>query len=438
MNSHPTSSLLSGKITDLAFGGEGILRQEGCVVFVPFVVPGDEITCQLVQKKKSFVRANLIEVQVPSSDRIKPLCPHFGLCGGCQLQHLNYQAQLEAKQKWVQDALIRIGGMNVSVNPIHPAVQQWAYRRHIHLKLRPKNHTFEAGYITTDHHSLLQIQECPIFLSSKELLLKEIQEFVGKIPSNGSEEGKLTLLKQDQGQFFLHFHFKYLPSNIEELIQQAASQHSHWQSITVSSMNKTITVGEKYAQVIIEGILFQYSARAFMQNHPEQSLNIYTQILNIADQTKPQHILDLYCGIGISSLLLAKRNYSVTGVELNREAIQLAKQNAKENTIKKAKFLQGDVKDLLPSLIKQNNDFVIINPPREGLYPEVVDTLVNSPVKNLIYISCMPSTLARDLKKLSQKYEVVSCQPYDMFPQTAHVETVIHLRPHSFKQASIS
>lgn len=423
----PDLPLLSGTITDLAFGGEGILRHENRVIFVPFTAPGDEITCQLTQQKKNFARADYVDITKPSPERIPPLCPYFGTCGGCQLQHVNYPTQLKEKHKWVHDSLKRIGELNVEVNFTIPASQQWAYRRHIHLTLRSKNHFFEAGYIATDHRSLLSIQHCPIFLPLEETLLTEVHSFVQQISSKGNEEGKLTLLKQPHDKFFLHFHFKYLPQNIEELIKETASQRPQWQTIVVSSIHKTLVFGQKYAQTVIEGLEFCYSARAFMQNHPEQSVNIYKQILSIVEKSRPQHILDLYCGIGISSLLLVKKGYTVTGVELNREAFQLAKLNAKNNQLSQATFIEADVKEVLPALLKKH-DCVIINPPREGLDPEVIETLLKSPVKELIYISCMPSTLARDLKKLSEKYQIITCQPYDMFPQTAHVETLVYLK----------
>ena len=423
-----SEEVYTGEITDLAFGGEGVLRKDGMVTFVPFTAVGDVIKCQITQKKSSFAKGILTEIIKPSPTRVKAPCPYFGTCGGCQLQHISYTEQLEQKRKWVEDALKRIGHLSFPVNPVVAATQQWTYRRHIHLSLRPYEGVFQAGYTAIDNKTLLPIMQCQIFLPPDNEIFAQIHKTVAKISSHGNQEGKITILKQGDNTFLLCFHFKHLPQNIVKVIENAMSHFSNWTTVVISTLHKTLEFGPKPPPTDVLGLKIAYSPRAFMQNHPEQSANIYQELQRISQHIKPRKIIDLYCGIGISSILLAKDGSSVIGVEYNREAIQLAKQNAKNNNIFKIKFVQGDVNLLLKDLLKHEKpDLVIVNPPREGLDKTVVEALMKYPPKHILYISCMPSTLARDLNGLSNHYKIQSCQPYDMFPQTAHIETLVHL-----------
>src|SRR5262245_35669674 len=157
-----------GDVQSLAFGGQGILKHEGFVIFVPFTASGERVSCQITQRKKNFAHAELLAIERPSPNRITPACPSFGTCGGCQLQHLDYQTQLEHKRQWVENSLKRIGQLELSIPPVVPAQLQWAYRRHISLNLRPMQKGFAAGYIAVDQKSLLPVHQCPIFIPSED------------------------------------------------------------------------------------------------------------------------------------------------------------------------------------------------------------------------------------------------------------------------------
>lgn len=420
---------LKGLITSLAFGGEGIVRNEGFVIFIPFALPGDYVAYRILEKKKNFARGELIEVITKSPQRIDPLCPYFGICGGCQFQNLTYEGQLTYKRQFVEDALKRIGGLTFSeVLPVIPS-KSWAYRRHVQLTLLPKDNFFQAGYYSLDNSTLVPISQCPIFEKQENEIFKIIQEFTGRLSSEDNDKARLTLLKQEE-KYILEFAFKKLPTNASTLTEEFLNKYPVWKGVILTEPGKILKFGRPQPSLVIEDLHFDFSLGAFIQNHPEQSLNIYRMIRDLAEGSSPKSILDLYCGIGISSLLLAKKGFKVTGVEWNKEAIEMAIDNGKKNGLQQAVFIQADVKKALKEALKKAKpEFILVNPPRVGMDKSVLEGLLTSHAKEIIYVSCMPSTLARDLSILcKEKYAILTIQPFDMFPQTSHIETLVHLR----------
>lgn len=420
----------TGEVTGLAFGGEGIIRQDRLVVFVPFTAPGDVVSYRITKKKKNFASGALLNIATPSPLRIAPRCPYFGTCGGCQLQHLDYKAQLDYKQQCVADSVQRIGHLSPeTVAPAVAAKQQWAYRRHVTFQLIASVDSFKMGYIAADNTSLLEVSSCPIFVEPGNPIVEDMRSLISQLKGTDGNNGRVTVLKLDNEGYAFHFQFERLPEGCEPLFEQALKRYPTWQGIVVTTPKKTLVFGTVAPTLAIDNLIFTFSPRAFIQNHPEQSLNIYRSIRDIAMAAGARKVVDLYCGIGISSLLLAKQGMEVVGVEYNKEAIALANGNAIKNGIGTATFVQADVKRVIRDLLKKNRpDLIVVNPPRTGMDPAVVQALADSGAREIIYISCMPSTLARDLAVLcKEKYRLASCQPYDMFPQTAHVETVVRL-----------
>lgn len=422
MNAH-----ITGTITGIAFGGAGILKHEGLVVFVPYTAVGDIVNVKLVKMSKNFAHGELINILQSSPDRTAPPCPYFGTCGGCQFQHLRYPAQLVHKKEVVEESLKRIGGLPpFPVEPAAPSALQWAYRRHIRLSLRYEEGKFSAGYISIAH-TLLNVSACPIFSKDGRVLI-ELQNIAAKLFSPISQEGNATLLKEESGEGYLcvlRFE-KQLPVNFDEVIPSAIRAWPLWKGIMGIAGGKTKAFGAQTASMTLDGLILTYSPNAFIQSHPEQSKAIYRDICRLVHNAKARKVLDLYCGIGITSLLLAKSGVETLGIEENAEAIKLARANAKANQITNAQFIQGDAGKELP-FFKQA-DLFIVNPPRIGLDQKVIAAIGKVRPKRLIYISCMPPTLARDLKKLTPfGYSISSCKPYDMFPQTSHVETLVEL-----------
>ena len=421
--------IIEGEIETIAFGGEGILRYRGFVVFVPFAAIGDRISCRITETKRSFAKGTLIDLKYASRYRAQPPCPYFGTCGGCQLQHLKEEAQLKYKLSAVTDSLKRIGHLSIPPLQIIPASSNWAYRRHITLHLKPKEEGFEAGYIGQDNHSLIVIQTCPIFNEPHDPIIKQLQYLVRHLSNPSQQEGRVTLLKNQRDQFILSFQLEDKSESNLKIFQDALQQSPYLAGIIVQTPHEKICLGDPYCEQKLEGLTFRFSPQTFIQNHLEQSTNIYRQICDLAGRTFQHHILDLYCGFGITTLLLANRGHLITGIEVKGEAIKCAQENAAFNHLKNAHFMQGDVEKVIPRWLKTHQpSLIIVNPPRQGLSKGVLQTLVKTQADSLIYVSCMPTTLARDLNVLCQYYQLQEGCVYDMFPQTAHVETLVYLK----------
>lgn len=426
--------IVFGEISALAFGGQGILRHEGLVIFVPFTAPGDQVKVQITHKRKSFAEAVLVELIAPGRERRPAPCPYFGICGGCQIQQLNEKEQLRQKRQFVIDALQRIGKLRLPDKiPIIPATS-WAYRRHIKLTLALNAGVYEAGYVRWDLTGVVSINQCPIFLDATNPLLRDVQQLVSQLTPALGEGAHLTIIKSTASQYVLAFEFPdRLPSNLEEVLKRWLQTHAEIAGALVQGDESLSTYGHTFGAFEVEGLQIVFSPLAFVQCHPEQSLNVYQEIARLAKGCGAKSVLDLYCGIGITSLLLARIGCAVTGVEGHPEAVQMAISNAKKNAISEARFVRADVARVLPSLLQQTApDLVVLNPPRTGLDPKTRASLLEKPPQNLIYISCMPATLARDLSALCEHgFTITSCQVYDMFPQTTHVETVVFLQKKS-------
>jgi 23S rRNA (uracil1939-C5)-methyltransferase len=426
------NAIYTGVVEGLAYGGLGIVRHSGLVVFIPFSAPGDTVSFKIIKKKRSYAEGQIVEIIEASPLRIVPKCSHFRVCGGCQLQHLSYPTQLAHKQQVVADALERIGGIHgFPVLPVIPTEDIWAYRRHISLNSRSEDGKgYDIGYIAADHSSFLPINECPIFSEEKDRIFLHLRDVFARLNTSQEGEGRGILIKQEGGSFLGYFFFSVIPSNAEEIFAVLLQKSSLFRGVILASPETNHHLGETSAHLSVEGLVIQFTPKSFVQNHPGQSLAIYRQLIQIVQECEAKKIIDLYCGIGISSLLLARTGCEVTGVENNKEAVKNAVQNARQNDIGSVRFIEADAGRVLERLlVERKPDLVIVNPPRIGLDPRVVNALVLHGPRTIVYISCKPSTLARDLRLLCHKrYQLTSCQPYDMFPQTGHVETVAVLQ----------
>lgn len=428
------NEIIEGKISDIAFGGKGVLRHKECVIFIPYTAIGDTIQCKITKIKTNFAEAEILKIIDSSHLRRNPECPYFRKCGGCQFQHLEYSSQLQVKEKILRDAFGRIGKIpNTAIEKIIPSPVEWFYRRHIslHFSINP---VCTLGFIGTDNQNIVEIDECPLF--EKNEVIYKVKEIIKKIKTSTQIKGKVTIAKAKENCYVLHFHFAHLPEHFLKFMQQTLKDNL-FQGIIASSKNKRVSVGNTELSFFIDSYHFTYSPIAFIQNHPEQSAMIYRKICQKVEKAKVEKVLDLYCGIGITGTMISamgvSMGVSLIGVESSEEAIQLAQLNAKRNKVE-AKYIRADVAEVIDQLlIEEKPEMILLNPPREGLSPKVVKAILSNPPEQILYTSCMPATLARDLKILMQRYEMIECQPFDMFPQTTHLETLVHLcRRHEF------
>lgn len=431
-----TIDYVEGTITALSFGGEGILRREGYVLFVPFTAVGDEVRVRITERKKRFGRAVLEELKKPSPLRIAPRCPCFGTCGGCQLQHLSPQDQLEAKVAWLQDALKRIGHLPWELHPhAFAAKESWYYRRHIRLTLHPKSFETGAegyllGYQRAETGVFVPIQQCALFLPQDDPLFMRLQQLLNTLQPAGPEKAALSLMKLDENRLFCHYLFP-------KKLSTAAFQHllQNWQcddrlvGLSIDTPLGRKELGYTTGRFEFEGLKIQYSPYAFVQTHPTQSALLYTEVQKAIHRLAPRTLLDLYCGIGVTSLIGAREGARVIGIESNPTAIFCANQNRVHNNLNAVEFICADAADILSNQLRTRSpDLVLINPPRTGLSPKVSDALLKHPPRALLYISCMPPTMARDLAPFANLgFKPTDCAVIDLFPQTTHMETLLVL-----------
>jgi len=361
------------KIEDIAFGGKGVGREQGKAVFVPYTIDGELVSAEIVREKTQFANAELVEVKENSPDRVTPECPYFGNCGGCAYQHIDYQHQLEIKWRQVRNVLQRIGKLqNVPMRPIIPSLKQYAYRNRITVHVQDGM----IGFFRRDSHRLIDIQRCPISCD-------EVNRALTDLRGRGPRDGHYTL--------------------------RASARR-----------------------------------RVFSQTNDEVADTLRDLIVDLVPPNQDL-LVDAYCGSGFFAKALLNNFKRVVGIDWDRFAIAAAKENATENET----YIAGDVEEELekigaihpnrPGLDDIDNGrlrsiaptTVIVDPPAIGLSENVRRAILDLTPTTLIYVSCNPATLARDLKELQEKFTIHSVTTLDMFPQTAEIEAVAHLKVQS-------
>lgn len=441
-------------ITDINNEGEGVVRvgDERFVLFVPDALPGEEVTCRVTRVKKNYGTAKALERHNDSPDRTPPRCPHFGRCGGCQLQHMNYDAQLRLKTKTVIDALTRIGGIEKPpVENCVPSPSQWGYRNKASLPVQNfARGGFIAGFYKPRSHDIVPFETCPVLLPKLEVNIKTVLSYLQKTNLTNFIRHIIFRTAQftDESLCGVVGSRNLRKTEIEELKKLAAKNSS---LINGLIYNKNISEGNFIwgdefttlygASVMKEAIgdfKYTFEISSFFQINSAQTQNLYKQAAELALEGSPQNILELYSGVGSLTAYLAKGAKSVTAVESWEPAAKYMKENAAQNNLSNITPHSGRAEDIAAALAENKYDAVVLDPPRTGCQPEVIDAIVKISPKRIVYVSCNPATLARDIKPLTANgYELTSAQPFDMFPQTGHVETVCQLSREQFTKVSL-
>lgn len=423
------------KIERLGIYGEGVGRFEGFTLFVDGALPGELVSARVIEKRKTFGRAQVIKRLVNSSYRVEPPCSLFGRCGGCQLMHLEYSEQLQAKRERVIDAIERIGKLHVEVLPCLPSPSFLGYRNKIQM---PVDKNLELGLYARNSHQIVPVVNCKIHCSLGEKSLGQIQTLLSKSSPKKIGGLKHLLIKtavntQEVLVVLVTENFELLPDLAEEIFHGVKEVKGVVQSINPNLGNAVLgsefhtLIGQSTIKERLCGLEFCISPASFFQVNPEQAELLYEKVLEYAQLEGKEVVLDAYCGVGTLSLIFAKRTASVIGIECVADAICDAQNNAKRNQIDNVTFLCGKAEEVIPTL--ETIDVAILNPPRKGCDPALLNTLISRRTKRILYVSCDPATLARDLQLLSEGgYQINSVQPVDMFPQTIHVECVVSLQ----------
>lgn len=435
-------------LVDIANGGDCIGRYQGLAVFVPGGVPGERISARVIEKKKSYARAELLEVIKEVKTRVNPECPVFGACGGCQLQHIDYKEQLKYKEKMVRDLLERVAKLDeVNVQPTIGAEYPFAYRNKAQFPLtRNQEGNIVTGFFKRGTHQVVAHNDChiqhPLINKIADKTLEILNKFNISVYDEKMHKGLLRHLLvrvgvcTNQGLLTIITSRSSLPYQNEisdEIMKEIPEIVGVIQNInrekTNVIMGKKIKLlaGQDHYIDYIGNIKYAVTYRSFFQVNTLQTKILYDTIHQFANLTGQEVIVDAYCGIGSISLYLAKEAKKVIGIEVISEAIEDAEKNVDLNGINNCSFITGSVEKELPLLLKKGirPDLVIFDPPRKGLDQDVIKSVLKVKPTKLIYVSCNPATLARDIGLFKDEYLVKKVQPVDMFPNTYHVESVV-------------
>lgn len=423
------NSEYTARITSLSSDGSGVCRIDGFTVFVPYTAVGDEARFVIEKLKPRFAIARLIEVSEPSPDRIAPDCEAFGKCGGCQLRHINYNAELSAKRGIIENAMRRIGGFNnFTLDGITGADNTCFYRNKtvFHVAYNP----VLCGFYEQQSHNIIPVYNCAIGIAENKEILNAVMEYIRESGDNAIDS-VFTRKSFSSGEIMVLLSLKRTLADADNVVKKLRGTNHNITSIIAEKNKKNKTLyGNSYITDKLCGIEFAISPDSFFQVNPVQTEKLYAKALEYAAMTKNDTVMDIYCGIGTISLCAAKKAKRVTGVEIVKKAILDAKHNAERNNIQNVMFYAESAEKIVPILINDGErpDIVILDPPRSGSDKKTLNAIVKAAPKRIVYVSCNPATLARDARFLAEHgYEIKEAHGFDLFPRTNHVETVVLL-----------
>lgn len=438
-------------IAGLGHSGEGVGRYRDFTVFVPRALPGEKVRAQITEVKKNYAKAVLREVVTGSPQRVEARCPIYERCGGCQLQHLDYAGQLAAKRQQVVDAVGRIGKLDgVTVHPTLGAAEPWRYRNKMQFPVGRSGGQVAVGCFAGGTHDIIDTDDCFIQHAANNAVAREVRAVVGALGIEPYDEktGRgvirhvLGRVGTATGEVMavLVTATPDLPRRAE-IVARLREKISGLVSIVhnVNPRRTNVILGDRTAVVWgrdtiadrLGDFVFQISALSFFQVNTAQAKVLYDKAVEYAGLTGVETVLDAYCGTGTITLFLARRAARAYGIEVVADAVRDARQNAAANGVTNVEFIVGDAVEEMPRLARQGirPHAVVVDPPRAGCAPEVLTAFVRMQPQRIVYVSCNPASLARDLAALSENgYAVREIQPVDMFPQTSHVECCVWLK----------
>ena len=449
-------------VESVAAEGKAIAHcEDGTVLFIEFAVPGDVVNVRVTKKKKNYMEGFITEIVKPSENRLEPFCEHFGICGGCKWQPLPYEMQLQAKQKQVEDQLIRIGHIDIpQLSPIIGSDNTVFYRNKLEYSFSSKRWVLKdedpdtippsdrmglGFHVGKFFDKVLDIRKCwlqkepsnSIRLFVKDFAVKNAMEFYD-IRENKGFLRNIFIRSNEAGEVMLIICFAYDNERKRKLLLDAVSDAfpeiiSLYYVIntklndSISDQECLLYKGEEAIYEKMEGLSFRIGPKSFYQTNTLQAYNLYKVVRDFAGLSGKEVVYDLYTGTGTIAQFVSSKAAKVVGIEYVPEAIEDAKANAAKNGISNCVFYSGDMKDVLNyDFIRANGrpDVIILDPPRAGIHPDVAKVILEAAPDKIVYVSCNPASQARDLAILTAGYDIKAVQPVDMFPHTMHVETV--------------
>lgn len=442
------------KIKRLGINGEGIGYHQKQIIFVPRVLPGEQIVAQITKTSPTFSEATLVKLLKKSKDRITPPCNFYERCGGCQLQHLRYDKQLDFKKDLLAQALHKFKPKNYQNYELRETIgmnDPWYYRNKAQFQLRynEKNQRVESGLYEINSHNLVAIDDCLVQEKTTQKILNFVVELLNKYQVPIYDEKKnsgivRTLMvrigmETNEAQLVFITNSKKLPRK-KEMITEINAALPEVVSIMQNVQNKKTSLimgdetihlwGKEAIKEKLDSLIFDLSTRAFFQLNPKQTSLLYKEAIQALDLQQGETVVDAYCGVGTIGLSVAPLAKEVRGMDTIEQAITDAKKNAKRMGYTHTHYEVGTAEELLPKWLKEGfePDAIVVDPPRVGLDNQLLNALITYPPKKLVYVSCNVSTLARDLKVLAKTFQIDYLQSVDMFPQTARCEVVVKMQ----------
>lgn len=452
------------EIIDTSAEGKSVAKHEGMVIFCDGGVPGDIVDLQIYRKKSKMAEAKVIAVKKPSVFRKIPVCSHFGVCGGCKWQHMTYESQLRFKQKFVSDALLRIGKLELpEISPILENQAAYYYRNKLEFsfsnkkwlteeQIKSENEITERNalgfHIPGRFDKVLDIENCYLQPDPSNAIRNEVRNYakLNKLSYYDIKEKNgflrtLMIRVAGTGEVMVVVAvYEWLVDELFGLLEHLKNKfpeitslqyvHSHKANDSMDGLEIKTYSGRGFIDEKMEGLKFKISAKSFYQTNSEQAYNLYKITREFAGLSGNETVYDLYTGTGTIANFIAPNCKKVVGIEYIDDAVKDAVQNSIENNITNTHFVAGDMKTILTDTFIAGHgkpSVIITDPPRAGMHEEVIKVILRAAPDKIVYVSCNPATQARDLFLMSEMYQVVKVQPVDMFPQTAHVENVVLL-----------
>ncbi|MFU8860028.1 MAG: 23S rRNA (uracil(1939)-C(5))-methyltransferase RlmD [Cyclonatronaceae bacterium] len=453
-------------ITDAAFEGKGIGRLGEQVVFIKNTAPGDKVTARVTRRKKKFLEARLLNVLQSGEVRTEPVCSHAGICGGCTWQHVLYEEQLRFKRQHVQDHMVRIGGlMDIDVSLVLGSDEKLYYRNKMEYTFGDRrwltdeeiasgdpipDKDLAAGmHIPGRFDRILNLNECHLQIPVSWQIMDFVRDYATRLDippynairhegfirnvmiRNSAVSGDLlvNIVTYEDDQEIMTSLTSALLERFQEITSVVNNVNDTW-SPSSEGRYENILFGQGYITESIGGYNFKISSNTFFQTNTKQAEKLYQVALDYAGLTGNELVYDLYCGVGSLTLFVSGHCDTAIGIEINPESIRKAEENASENEVTNCRFETGDMKDAFTSTLFDKYgkpDVIITDPPRAGMHPGVIATMLQTEAERIVYVSCNSATQARDLALLQEKYHIDAIQPVDMFPQTYHIESVAKL-----------
>lgn len=435
------------EIIDNGFGGEGIARINDFTVFIKGAIKGETCRILIVKVNKSLAFGKLLEVIKESDYRVEPDCTTYKRCGGCSLRHVRYDETLKIKQDVVQNLVDKFLSNKIRVNTVIGMKKPYNYRNKLQYPVgKDKNGNPVMGVFANRTHDIIPVENCLIQNEEAENVAKEIFKFI--------KENNLSIYDENKRKGAIRHIIIKIGVNTGEIMCVIVSNDEKFQAEeklvdtiktkcpkvktiikNINNRNTNVILGNKNIILYGDGYIydklgdytFKISAQSFYQTNPIQTGVLYNKAIEFAKLDKEDVLCDLYCGIGTIGIFASKKVREVYGIEIVEEAVEMAKENAQTNNVDNIEFIAGDVEKAFKELVEERNIkpiAIIVDPPRRGLDVTTINKILELEVKKLVYVSCNPATMMRDLKLLEEKYEIKELQPVDMFPYTSHVECV--------------